>query len=49
MTLKNSRIFALTSLLVSSKIYSMGGNFLLGLEKVVDGSSKVQKDELVKH
>jgi len=27
----------------------MGGNFLLGLEKVVDGSSKVQKEELIKY
>jgi len=49
MTLKNSRIFALTSLLISSKVHSMGGNFLLGLEKVVDGSSKVQKEELIKY
>jgi hypothetical protein len=42
-------MFALTSLLVSSKVDSMGGNFLLGMEKVVDGSCKVQKEELVKY
>ena len=49
MTLKNSRIFALTSLLISSKMDSMYGNFLLATDKIVDGSSQIKKEELIEY
>ncbi len=49
MTLKNSRIFALTSLLISSKMDSMYGNFLLATHKIVDGSSQIKKEELIEY